>query len=63
MEMRDALEYGVQMANEIEGIIADIWQELLNIKNVGINDSFFDLGGHSLLLAKMLRKFDVLFPE
>jgi len=35
----------------IEQTIAEIWQRTLNVEKVGINDSFFDLGGHSLLLA------------
>lgn len=35
--------------NEIEDKIATMWQELLEVKNVGIEDNFFQLGGHSLL--------------
>ncbi|HEU4962348.1 MAG TPA: amino acid adenylation domain-containing protein [Bacilli bacterium] len=38
--------------NDTERIILDIWQELLQVPNIGIHDNFFDLGGHSLLLAK-----------
>src|SRR5262249_42759703 len=33
--------------NEIEQLLANIWQEVLGIEQVGINDSFFNLGGHS----------------
>ncbi len=33
--------------------VARIWQTLLAIDYVGINDNFFDLGGHSLLLVKL----------
>ena len=32
--------------------IAEIWKNLLGVDKVGIDDNFFDLGGHSLLLAK-----------
>ena len=38
---------------EIEKIIAALWQELLRLEKVGINDNFFDLGGHSLLLTQV----------
>jgi surfactin family lipopeptide synthetase A len=45
-----------------EKIIAAIWQEVLNIEEVGIYDHFFDLGGNSLLLvqvhAGLLEHFD-----
>ena len=39
--------------SETERIISDVWQEHLGIKKVGVNDNFFDLGGHSLLLAQV----------
>lgn len=34
--------------NEIEGQLADLWIKLLNLKQVGRNENFFKLGGHSL---------------
>ncbi len=34
--------------NEIEQILADIWQNVLEIEQVGIHDNFFDLGGASI---------------
>lgn len=36
--------------NDYEGIIYNIWSRLLNSENIGQNDDFFALGGHSLLL-------------
>ncbi|WP_375493998.1 amino acid adenylation domain-containing protein [uncultured Nostoc sp.] len=33
----------------IEQQIADIWTQVLNVKQVGIYDNFFELGGYSLL--------------
>jgi amino acid adenylation domain-containing protein len=55
-EDRQTDESYVAPQNEVEKTIAGIWQELLNIKTVGIHDNFFELGGHSLLLVKMLVK-------
>jgi amino acid adenylation domain-containing protein len=43
-------------ANGLEQAIANIWQEVLKLKQVGVNDNFFDLGGHSLLMAQVHRK-------
>jgi amino acid adenylation domain-containing protein len=33
--------------------IAEIWREVLAVEQVGLNDNFFDLGGHSLLIVQM----------
>jgi hypothetical protein len=38
---------------EMERTISGLWQELLGLEKVGMDDNFFDLGGHSLLLIKM----------
>jgi acyl carrier protein len=39
--------------NEMEDRIARVWQDLLKIPKVGINDNFFDIGGHSLLAVQL----------
>ena len=44
--------------NEMEHSIYEIWNYLLPISNIGIHDNFFDLGGHSLLLAQMRRMIE-----
>jgi hypothetical protein len=41
--------------NQLEEAIANIWQKLLNVSQVGRNDNFFDLGGNSLLAAQAHR--------
>ena len=38
---------------ELETRLAALWQELLGVDEVGAEDNFFDLGGHSLLLIRM----------
>jgi acyl carrier protein len=37
----------------IERVIANAWQDVLGIERVGMDDNFFDLGGHSLLLVQL----------
>lgn len=37
-----------------EEAIAVIWRELLEREEVGVNENFFDLGGHSLLTIQLL---------
>jgi acyl-coenzyme A synthetase/AMP-(fatty) acid ligase len=36
-----------------EKTIAGFWREVLGIERVGVEDNFFEIGGHSLLLAKV----------
>jgi amino acid adenylation domain-containing protein len=40
----------------VQRSIAAVWQEVLRVEKVGIHDNFFDLGGHSLLMAKVWNK-------
>ncbi|MEU6868978.1 non-ribosomal peptide synthetase, partial [Streptomyces sp. NPDC046876] len=51
---------------EIETAVAGIWAEVLGVEQVGIHDNFFDLGGHSLLLAqvrgRLATRLDVPIP-
>jgi amino acid adenylation domain-containing protein len=39
--------------SELEQNIAEIWQGALQVEKVGRDDTFFDLGGHSLLMAQV----------
>nr|WP_237175720.1 non-ribosomal peptide synthetase [Paenibacillus xylanexedens] len=34
--------------SEIENIIANVWQDVLGIQRIGVNDHFFELGGDSI---------------
>ena len=43
----------VAPASEIEEILAEVWQEVLRRPEVGVEDNFFDLGGHSLLTVRV----------
>ncbi len=43
----------VKSQSDTEKRIAQIWQDVLQLEEVGINDNFFDLGGNSLLLIRV----------
>ncbi|MDZ7967877.1 MAG: amino acid adenylation domain-containing protein [Nostoc sp. DedSLP03] len=48
---------------EVEKTIAHIWQEVLQVENIGIHDNFFELGGHSLLLVQVHSKLQKTFQR
>lgn len=39
-----------------EKLVADIWADVLDAPQVGANDDFFDRGGHSVLLPRVMAK-------
>jgi len=44
--------------NESEYKLAKIWEEVLDVKTVGINHNFFELGGHSLAANIVVQKIN-----
>jgi len=36
----------------------EIWREVLDVPQVGVHDNFFDLGGHSLLLLRVVSRLN-----
>jgi amino acid adenylation domain-containing protein len=43
--------------------LISIWEELLEVRPIGIRDNFFELGGQSLLAARMLRRIEQVFGK
>ena len=41
---------------EIEKILAKIWSEVLEVKQIGIHDNFFELGGDSIRAIQLLAR-------
>ncbi|WP_141543907.1 non-ribosomal peptide synthetase, partial [Bacillus toyonensis] len=39
-----------------EEMLCDLFTEVLNLPQIGIDDSFFDLGGHSLLAVQLMNR-------
>jgi polyketide synthase PksJ len=64
MEIKVSIGTGMEYRpprDDIEEKIRDIWAQLLEGKekeHIGIDDNFFDLGGHSLLLIKLKSKLE-----
>ena len=44
----------VEPRTKLEEELAGLWSEVLKVERVGINDNFFDLGGHSLLPTRLM---------
>ncbi|MGA9380531.1 MAG: condensation domain-containing protein, partial [Phormidium sp.] len=42
--------------NPIEEILCNLWGEILNLKQIGINDNFFQIGGQSLLATQLISR-------
>ncbi len=51
----------VAPATPFERRLYAVWQEILGVERFGVEDSFFDLGGHSLLVMKLLSRIHALF--
>jgi amino acid adenylation domain-containing protein/thioester reductase-like protein len=56
VERRESPVTFVAPQTETEIALAALWAEVLGVERVGANDNFFDLGGHSLLIARLLHR-------
>ncbi|QUF04054.1 amino acid adenylation domain-containing protein [Actinosynnema pretiosum subsp. pretiosum] len=50
-------------ATELEKLVARCWEEVLGVTGIGAHDDFFEIGGHSLLVVRLLRVLRDNLPE
>ena len=43
--------------------LAQIWEELLDVRPIGFQDNFFHVGGHSLLAARLVDRIEQVFGK
>ena len=52
--------------NQVEEILLGIWQNILKVEKISVLDSFFEIGGHSLIATQLISRvrnaFDVELP-
>jgi amino acid adenylation domain-containing protein len=57
---------GAAPRTEVEAALVGIWSQVLGVEGVGVHDNFFDLGGHSLSVTRVVSRiraeFDVDLP-
>jgi acyl carrier protein len=46
--------------NELETKLVQLWQQVLELPQVGVEDNFFDLGGNSFLLGELYIRVEEL---
>ncbi|WP_379129610.1 amino acid adenylation domain-containing protein [Paenibacillus sp. sgz500958] len=58
---RTVLTEYADAANDKEKKVKKIWESILNAEHIGVNDNFFDIGGHSLLVLQVYYKIKESF--
>lgn len=54
-EHNDLLSSEMHMPNTLLEIeLSDLWRKILAVENVGVEDDFFDLGGHSIKVIELI---------
>ena len=53
---KEEIEAIARPRGEMETAIATVWQQVLHVDTMSLDDNFFDLGGHSLLILQVRRE-------
>ncbi|AFZ07951.1 amino acid adenylation domain protein [Oscillatoria nigro-viridis PCC 7112] len=53
----------VAARDQLDIQLTEIWQQVLGINSMGIRDNFFEVGGHSLLAARLLAEIEKVFDK
>lgn len=61
-----ALASGTEYAppsSDTEQTLVELWQDILGLSRIGIDDNFFDIGGHSLLAVRLMSRIEDTFGQ
>ena len=62
-QSRESQEEFRSRRRRIEERVTELWTEVLKVDHVGVHDNFFDVGGHSLLLARVHTRLQEVLGE
>ena len=51
----------VRPRNPVEVQVVRIWHDLLGQTDIGVTENFFDVGGHSMMAARMMSEIETIF--
>jgi amino acid adenylation domain-containing protein len=49
--------------DEVETQLVQIWENLLNVRPIGVKDNYFELGGHSLVAVRVMNRIEQVFGK
>jgi len=55
---KESEETFVAPRNELELQLTQIWEKVLGVHSISVKDNFFDLGGHSMLAARLFAQIE-----